>query len=120
MKSDLKPYICTQCGGRVNRATLVCEMCGTQFKDDSGGAGVIKIDVVRPGVRTLVQSREVPREMIYSMPPHDFSEMILRSMAKELADNIIPFMDVQTAEDPIRGAMYVRSRIRVLDPTYRF
>lgn len=29
--SDIKPMICPNCGGHINRKTYICEYCDTQF-----------------------------------------------------------------------------------------
>ena len=29
-----KPLICTCCGAKINRATMRCEYCGTEYRED--------------------------------------------------------------------------------------
>ena len=120
MKNDfLKPYICSQCGGKVNRETLVCEMCGTTFKDMSSPE-TIKLVVDKPGVHVLKNTRVIDDEMIMTFGAEETSRMVLDHMAKEMAQCIAPFMDVKTEKDIMHHQTIVHSRLRVLDPTHRF
>lgn len=116
--NDLKPLICPQCGGQVDRARLICKSCGTQFKEDK--VEPLKFVCVRPGVHVLQASREVGREIYDVMGEQKASEYILKSMAKELTEHIIPYMDVRTEYIPYRNTTAVCSRIRILDATYEF
>lgn len=119
MGSHLKPYICTQCGGKVNRTTLKCEMCGTTFREE-GEIPRIVIEAVRPEVHTLKSNMCVSREMVESLGLVKASEIALNKMARELSEAMAPFMDVQSEYQPQTDIMLIRGRIRVLDPTYRF
>ena len=114
----LKPYICPQCGGKVNRATLVCEMCGTQFKEDQRN-GPTQLIIERPGVVTLGQSISLDLEYIHR-DPRLFSEQVIKQLANEFADCIAPYMDIETENDLIHHSCIVRARVRLLKPTYRF
>lgn len=116
MSEWLKPYVCTQCGGKVNRSTMTCEMCGTQFKETEN---VMRIVAERPGVKTLGATIAIDREMAY-LSPEDTSEIVMRQMVDELAKCIAPFIDVKTEDDPILGRQLVRGRIRILDSAFRF
>lgn len=119
--SELKPYICTQCGGKVNRATLVCECCGTQFRIDTHD-DIPRIQVVysRPGVHMLCVNYEMTREMIDAMGYKEASKYVLEATADELAKSIAPYMEVYSERNPWRDTVTVNSRIRVLDPVYKF
>ena len=113
----LKPYICTQCGGRVNRATLTCEMCGTTFKEDIPEQRIV---VERPGVHFLRSQMAIDKEMYIALGATQASEYVIRRMANQMAEIIIPFMDVMTMEDPICHQTLIRSTVRVLEPKFRF
>ena len=117
-KSFLKPYICTQCGGNVNRATLVCEMCGTRFKDVSE-SGIARIVVSRPGVVTLGQSISVDLEDM-QRNPKEISEYAMRRLAGVFAECIAPYMDVEMENRPEYHSTTIRAKVRLLKPDYRF
>lgn len=117
MGNFLKPYICTQCGGRVNPETLTCEMCGTKFKQNKEYMPLI---VEQPGAHTLCMRQELRNEMIEVLGLKEASRRAIEHMALEFADSIAPFMSIKTEHDPYRGSTVMRGTIRVLDPDYRF
>lgn len=112
----MTPYICPQCGGQVNRAKLICEYCGTQFREDKNE---IRIMAYQPGVHTLQACAVVP-EYEAVMSPKEMSEYAIRGMAQQFADGIAQFMDVRTDFDPEKCERVFRARLRVLDSGYRF
>lgn len=116
MSDWLKPYVCTQCGGRVNRATMTCEMCGTQFKEQDN---ILRIVAERPGVHTLGQAIAIGNEMAL-LQPKEVSAIVMEQMTRELAKCIAPFIEMEIEDDPIYSQKIVRGRIRVLDSAFRF
>ena len=118
-KSFLKPYICPQCGGKVNRASLVCEMCGTQFKEDRSKDMVTRLVVTRPGVATLGQALRVDKHYL-THDPKEFSEYAIKMLAREFTECIAPYLDIQVEDDPRDSSYIMRARLRVVEPEYRF
>ena len=118
-KSFLKPYICTQCGGKVNRATLVCEMCGTQFKEDRSEEMVTRLAVTRPGVVTLGRTLRVDKFYL-THDPKALSEYAIKMMAREFAECIVPYLDVRVEDNPSDFSYIMRGRLRVVEPEYLF
>ena len=116
MSNWLKPYVCTQCGGRVNRTTMTCEMCGTQFKEQDN---ILRIVAERPGVHTLGQAIAIDNEMALASPK-EVSEFVVQQMTRELAKCIAPFIEMETENDAIHCQQIVRGRIRILDSAFRF
>ena len=112
----MKPYICPQCGGQVNRAKMICEYCGTQFREESGA---IKIETYHPGVHTLGANAMVYKELAV-LNPKDAAEMAIKQMANSFAEGIAQFMDVRTIEEPATGCIRFAAKLRVLDSGYRF
>ena len=92
----MKPYICPQCGGQINRATMICEYCGTRFQEDNN---VVRIMAYHPGVRTLQAGVVLPEDEVM-MSPKEMSEFAIRNMAEQFAEGIAQFMEVQTDYDP--------------------
>lgn len=118
--SELQPLICPQCGAHINRTTYRCEYCGTQFKRDME---LIQpyVEVLKPGTQVLHAQCVMSGEVVRLMGSKEASEFVIRQMAKELAGQIAPFMDVESSRD--LGNPFdtrVRARLRVLEPTYRF
>lgn len=120
MKNHLKPYICPQCGGRVDRARLICESCGTMFRFEDDALDLLKVVAYRPGVHVLMNQRMVSDDMLFSVGAEKASEIALKQMAAEMGQLIAPFMDIKMERNDMLRTTKATSRIRVLDPTYRF
>lgn len=118
--SKLKPLICPQCGGTINRGRRKCEYCGTEY--DIGYDNVLRFEALHPGTHVLQSQAVMTDDMIRIMGSKEASEYILRRMAEEIAEQLIPMMDVKTELDPVNpwGGTKVRARIRVIEPTFRF
>ena len=76
----LKPYVCTQCGGRVNRSTLTCEMCGTHFKDVSTPE-FVRIVVDKPGVHVLKSTMAMDKYMANELGAIELSRIVIERMS---------------------------------------
>lgn len=118
--SNLKPLICPQCGGTINRSNRKCEYCGTEY--DLGYDNVLHFEALHPGTHILQSQAIMSEEMIQVMGAREASEYILRKMAEEMVQQLIPFMDVKTEIDPVNPwcGRKIQARLRVIDPTFRF
>ena len=111
----LEPYICPQCGGKVNSARMVCEYCGAQFKQQQE---VVKIIAERPGIHTLSAGVAISDEALNVLGPEKASEMALHEIAKKMSKCIMPFISIQTSDNELwlENTRTVRGRLRVVDP----
>lgn len=112
----MKPYICPQCGGQVNRAKMICEYCGTQFLEEHNE---IRVVAYNPRVHTLGANAMIYKEFA-ALNPKEAAEMAIKQMAQSFADGIAQFMDVRTIEEPETGCIRFGAKLRVLDSGYRF
>ena len=112
----MKPYICPQCGGQVNRLKMVCEYCGTQFREEHNEIRVVSYN---PRVHTLSANAIIPRECAIASPK-EMSEFAIRRLAEKFAEGITQYMDVQMINEPITNEVLFRARLRVLDSGYMF
>lgn len=116
---DLRPYICKQCGGTINLATLKCEYCGTPYKDES--LKRITISTRVPGEASLRAEVRIDR---YSMErdPEGARDYALRELRNQLADGLLAYMKITTSTD--YSARYleqtdiIRGEVRVVDPMF--
>lgn len=116
--NELKPLTCPNCGGRINAARMRCECCGTQFKREEGP--VIRIEAVRPGVRTLNANARIPEHYIMDLGDDAIRSIVRDQMSHQLAEALVPMLDLKVGHDLERMEGIVRGRIRVLEPGYRF
>ena len=112
----MKEYKCPNCGATINRATMTCEYCGTKFREENSNSVV----VLRPGVHVLGCSRILRNEMAYVIGEEKASEYVLHEIAREMAECIIPFLDIKAVNEPITNSTKIVTRLRVVEPTYTF
>lgn len=111
---DIKLLKCKCCGGHIDKATLVCNMCGATYilDDDMKPIRVVyNNDVV-----TLSSTTTVPREVFYVCDGKDVSEITLEEMAKDLARKILPLIEYQTEFDIRHNEYITMGRLRVVNP----
>ena len=114
--SELKPMICTGCGGHIDRETLTCRSCGTAYRLDDDFKPV-PIVLCKGNIRTFSSEVFVPREYMLDAP--EVAEYSLHKMAEQMAEKILPLIEYQTEFD-MRHNMYVTyGRLRVVDPHWR-
>lgn len=112
----MKPYICPRCGGQVNRVKMICEYCGTQFREEYNE---IRVVTYNPLAHTLGANVTIPKELAVRSP-REMSEYAIRKLSEEFASGIAQYMEVQTMAEPITDEVMFRARLRVLDSGYRF
>lgn len=116
----LQPLTCKNCGGSINRATYICEYCGTAYENRSGIPYIIetqqkpcKVLQMRSYIdEAVIRSDIFPREAIVNKAMGD----IRSQLAKALED----YMRVETTYDPRTMRQVITAQIRVIEPDYRF
>ena len=116
---DLRPYICKQCGGRINPSNMRCEYCGTEHYDPH--LKRIAVSTVRPGEARLYAEVRINYEdmMRYPEQARDYA---LRELRDQLADGLLAYMKITTADDfniNFNGRTeIIRGEVRVIDPMF--
>ena len=111
---DIKLLKCKCCGGHIDKATLVCNMCGATYilDDDMKPIRVVyNNDVV-----TLSSTTIVPREAFYVCDGKDVSEITLEEMAKDLARKILPLIEFTYGYEPVRQEYVTYGKLKVANP----
>lgn len=113
---ELKTLQCHNCGANVNRGTLRCDYCGTQYEHPNER---IKIVVDRPGVHTIRCQAKVGMEFM-RQAQEDAREYVLREMREQIADGLLAYMKMRTCEsyDPMSFCQIIRGEVKVLDPSF--
>lgn len=106
-------YKCSCCGGNINRATMICEYCGTRYKEEQ--ESVIKIETFRNPVRTLA-SRVAMDKYFLTKSPEEASEYAIRTLARQFAEYIAPYMDIQCSFDRLTDHAVLDAQIKVVEP----
>lgn len=116
MSNNLVPLICTQCGAPIDRATLTCEHCGTQFEYNSDNIVVVRERL--PHEKTLGARVSIRlEELSYIGEPSDRIGFAIRELSHNLADQLIPFIEFEQAVNPLYNAVDVYGRVRIIEPS---
>lgn len=106
-------YICECCGGKINPRTMKCEYCDTEYKRE--GDDVIRIETFRNPVELFECAADIPREMILR-DPNMASRYACNTIARKLAESVMPYMMFETCEDPLHHQTRLTGMIRVVIP----
>ena len=115
---EIKPLLCEQCGGRIDRKTMRCPYCGTEYGRQNNGVQ-IRFKEGRPGEYSIFAQVQVDMDMIAADP--EFSkEYALDAMRQEIADALMAFTKISTSMnfDPLGRYQIVRGEVRVIDPEF--
>lgn len=109
-------YICECCGGKINRATMICEYCGTQYKEDLVNDTVIRIETFHNPVETLRASVIVPDEQMRLMGVDKASEWVVRQLANKFSEHISKYMILEDRFEPYERQYRVTATVKMVIP----
>ena len=112
--SKLHALICKGCGGLIDRDTLTCKSCGTQYKYDGDGK-LITIEQFDRKTVYINGSIAVPAYLVKD-DPQMAMEMTVREVAQEMVKKIIPLIEWQTRFEPHTMEYITHARIGVAEP----
>lgn len=111
----MKALVCECCGGRIDRATMVCQMCGTAYKLDEYEQP-IRIMEYSARVETLNSKVSLPRYLVEHMGTEDVMEMTLHKMAQQMAEKIMPLIEFTHEYEPMTQEYVTYGRLKVANP----
>lgn len=114
----MKKMKCECCGGTINTATYKCEYCGTQYEGLSQDC--IRIVSHTPGCRVLSSNMAIDGMMLHEFGEKEAAEMAIDRLARNIAESLVPYMDIETEYDPCFRQQIIKARVRVIEPDYRF
>lgn len=114
MRSIDDKYICTCCGGRINRATMTCEYCGTQYKYEF--EQVMRIETYHNPVTTIMGGCVIPRHEAHCIGAENMAEMAMSRIQGEIAAALTDVMRYDIEFDPQIMAYRVRGQMRAVIP----
>jgi hypothetical protein len=116
---DLRPYICKQCGGQIDPATMRCEYCNTYHDDPALRRLTISTRV--PGEYTIRAEVALDRYGI-EYNPEGARDHALRELRNQIADGLLAYMKITTSTsfDPkwMANTEIIRGEVRVVDPSF--
>ena len=113
---EAKPMKCQNCGANINRITMRCDYCGTEYESPNER---IRIVVDRPGVHTIRCETRVDMDHMRDCP-EGAREYVLQDMRQQIADGLLAYMKFATSEsyEPLHCCQIIRGEVRVLDPSF--
>lgn len=118
----LKPLICPNCGGAVNRARKICEYCGTQFEIEGDTLGVLRVEHYSSPVCNFAMESHIPNELMTYGDAEHVIEYAKREIAEQLVDKMLQgeMIEFRSEMDWKHCQQIICARLRVLSPSYRF
>jgi len=110
--SDLTALICDCCGGQIDRETLTCRSCGTQYRQKSNGLLEI-IQTDRP-IRFIDEAVIIPRFALET-DPEKAMEYSVHKLAEKLAERILPLAEWVQEYSPKDQSYYLNMRIGIAE-----
>ena len=109
-------YKCTCCGGNINRLAMMCEYCGTLYKEEMG---VLRIETYTNPVRTLAAKCIIPRREIHFIGEVESANMATRNIRYQIAEALTEVMSYDVEFDAAGGAYIVRGQVKAVTPADR-
>lgn len=113
---EIKKLTCENCGGAIDRKTMMCPYCGTQYERKHDGITVNYV-VDRPGVHTLRAEVRMDYRMVKD-DPECATRYALDRLRHEVADGLLAYMKISTSKDFCEMSEIIRGEVRVIDPTF--
>ena len=111
-----KPLTCQCCGAPINRRTMRCDYCGTQYQREENNI-VLNYVVEHPNTHKIMAKVVVPDEII-ACHPESATEYSLRKMREQIADSLLSYMKISIEMDYMNRCQIIHGEIRVVDPTF--
>ena len=116
----LQPLTCKNCGGSINRATYVCEYCGTAYENRSGIPYIIETQ--QKPCKVLQMRSYIDEEILVSdiFPREAIVNRAMSNIRDQLAKALEDYIRVETTFDPRTRRQVITAQVRVIEPDYRF
>lgn len=112
---ELKPLSCKNCGGQIDRATMKCPYCDTQYERTCNDVQ-IKFAVERPGVHVIRAAVKIDEMALHY--PKEASDFVMGKLRESIADGLMEYMKICTTRDERSFCQIIRGEVRVVDPTF--
>lgn len=111
-----KPLICQCCGGHIDRKSMKCLYCDTQYEKKFSDTPVT-FTVERPGVHHIGAMVRVDEAMV-RQSPQMATEFAINRLRQGIADGLLDYMRIETSQDYSQFCRIIRADVRVLEPTF--
>lgn len=117
--NEPKAFRCANCGQMLpvsHTGVSKCKYCGTEYKVDDDWATPLRIETLPFKSVTLAGKVKIPFYIVEDNPEKAF-EYSLHQMAHDMAEKIMPYMDLDVEKDirTFETTMFARLRVAVPD-----
>ena len=117
----LTPMTCPNCAGKINRATMTCEYCGTQFESLNANNDVVMVvEHQSSPVRILRAQTTIPIELMRGMAKDSVADMAMDDIRRQLEKALGDCMTIEMTYDIKTMRQIITAKVRVLEPDFRF
>lgn len=110
-----KAYICQCCGGTINRDTMKCEYCGTEYEKNDDQVR-LRIETFHNPVESLISRVGISDEEMRALGPETASKLAMQSICRQLSECLVPFIDVCVENDPCTMMHNFAGRLKIVRP----
>lgn len=112
----MRRLICDGCGGQIDRDTLICNHCGVAYKLDEYEMPIRVVEYAQR-VDTFSGCVRVPAYLVKdAKDAEQIMEMSLHQMAKQMAEKIMPLIELQHEFEPATQEYVTYGRLKVANP----
>lgn len=110
---ELKALVCECCGGQIDRRTMRCKYCGTEYyvKDEN----VFRVETYNAPVKEMMAGMSIPREAVLNYGD-EYRKFVLEKLSRKLADEMLDCMQVHSGYDPLTQEYVVKARVKAIVP----
>lgn len=110
---ERKPLLCKNCGGRIDRVTMKCPYCDTQYERPHEGVPVLPV-VERRGVERIYAAIAVDDECLVRNP--HLRDNIPKDVLVSLARRLLDYATITVKDDPCSFRKIINAAIAVVPP----
>lgn len=115
MDGLMRTLECKNCGGTIDRRTMKCPYCDTQYERQHGST-MVQFAVERPGVH-VIRAQAMVADEIAMRNPEAAAKIAEDQLRRSLADGLLDYMRCVTTVDPRRCCRIIRGEVRVVEPS---
>lgn len=117
----MEKLVCECCGGIINRSTMTCEFCGTQYKrSEYEHMPIMRVETYHNPVQTLSYGMDITDMIEHGFSSKDISEMAMKTMCNKLADQLAPYIKIRQedvfSENYSFRRIMVRGELKLIQP----
>lgn len=115
----MKPLICPQCGGTINRETYQCEYCGTYFEKPAYEGAVLRVLKTDAIIKTYVAGAYIANEL-YVHDEQMADKAAMDMLKHKLADAVMQHAVITRRPSYGLNTQEYRAKIRLVDADFKF